>query len=126
MSIEKAVSDVTKGYEDNTTFVRQQHAGLIATLVAEIEAKGGFDAIRDHFESVTGEAVGSLGADAANQLEDYDDQESAITSVEDWISENVSNAGTEANVVCAVWGYGPEQAAADIRAELARVSAPRV
>jgi len=123
MSTDSVVERVTQGYGEEVAKIAAEHAGLVAALAAEVDAVG-FDELRGFFEYVTGEAVGNLGADASNSIEDEEEQDNAIRAVEDWISENVSNTGTEANVACAFWYYGPEKAPQEIRARLSTSPAP--
>lgn len=119
--VREALADF-KGYIANT---KANQAPLLATLTAEVEAVG-MDKLDDYFSDVIDETRGHIAARAANRIESPSGQEDAIGQIEDWFSSNISDQGAEDAVVCAIWGYGAEQATTDIRNEIAKVSVPSV
>jgi len=123
-AVDKVVAEVTGDYAGYTANVLKANAELIATIVAEIEAKGGLDAVSDFFYDVTDEIKDKLGSEAADLLDRPADKNEARNRIDAWVADNIANAGTEANVVAATWGYGPKQVVEDIRAELAKVTSP--
>jgi hypothetical protein len=121
MNIDEIVSETIADFKIDIEVVRSGNIDLVSELVAEVDGAG-FEKLTDYFFDVADETKGHLGSKAANRIEDTTDQESAISAVEGWFTENISNAGSEMSILCALWGYGAEQAAAAIRTEISNLT----
>lgn len=123
MTVNDAVKQVTENYERRVAQFVEAHGKFIAEVVAEVDAVG-MDALSDFFYDIADEVKEGLGADASNFFESEAEQEDAIGEVEQWVADNVSNAGAEANVLAAIWSRNMN-AVDDIRAELAALAKPK-
>ena len=93
----------------------RDHGPLILQLSKEIEDAGGIDVISDATFEATDGIKGLVSTGAANACEKAADQEEAIGICEGWVAENVANAGTDANVIAFLVGYGVDEGARLIR-----------
>lgn len=94
--------------------LKAENKQLIDLLTAEVTSAGE-DLSSDIFYDITDELKGKLGSMAANLLEYTDEQDVAISRAENWVAENVANAGIEDGITAAIWLNGPELAATVIR-----------
>ena len=77
-----------------------------ANIIREICVKVGKLAEAAHWELID-EMKGVLGSEAANNSTDSEqDQENAISSAEEWVSNNCSSGGLEEDVSMALWLRG--------------------
>jgi len=114
------VENVISEFKGDIKHAKNAYSDLVEALTSEVDAVG-FDKLEDYFLDVIDKARGHVASKAANQLDSSADQQAAITQVESWFSENVSNEGSEIAVLCAIWGYSNVQAAGDIRDAIAAV-----
>lgn len=120
IDIDRLVQNATGDFQDSLANTRSLHADLLAALTSEVEAVG-LDKLDDYFMDAIDEARGHIASSVANGIEEPGAQEDAISQIEKWFSDNISDQGAEIAVLCAIWGYGPEQGAGDIRREIASI-----
>jgi hypothetical protein len=118
--VDGIVQNAIANFQGDLATSKSRHSDLVDALTSEVEDVG-LDALDDYFMDVLDEARGNVASKAANRIEEPKGQEEAITQIENWFSNNISDQGAEIAVLCAIWGYGPEQAAGDIRSEIANI-----
>lgn len=123
IDVDKIVRSTVTDFRYHLDNTKALYADLVATLTSEVEEVG-MDSLDDYFMDVIDETRGHIASKAANKLEGAADQENAISQVENWFSDNISDQGAEIAVVCAIWGYGPERAPDEIRVEIANLANP--
>lgn len=124
MTSEDIVSETIRDFNAAIADVKSNNGAIVGSLAAEIDAVG-MDHLTDYFADVIDDMKGHFGANAANLLERDEDQEDAISSIENWFANNVSGQGSEIAVMCAIWAYGEDKATTDIRSEIAAAAANR-
>lgn len=124
--VSEVVDDVVAGYRRYTDAFREERADeveSVATVVDEI----GYDNLSEYFLDLMDELREDLSFRASSRFEDEDDQEEAISSVEQWVSDNVSNQGSNEAVLAAFYLRGisrSDDIVNEIRSVLAKTAAP--
>lgn len=99
---------VTTDFESNYSVFKATHTELIASIADAIDAKGVSETFSEFHYDLASNLKGILGAQAANASSDVaDEQEEAISSAEQWVTDNISNgADTKDTVALALWLNG--------------------
>lgn len=99
-------SELEKILLDNESFINEASARL--------------DIFDEKVEEMRDEAIdglkSALGANASNEFEDEADQDEAISMAEEWVADNISNAGFEKVLASILWAEGLEKGCAVINA----------
>jgi hypothetical protein len=96
---------------------KTENEGLISDLKTAIEER--LDEVDGVLDDYAADLKTSLGADAANNAGDDEvAQESAISEVGEWVSDNVSNGSLEDRIAVVLWIDGCETGEATLRKHL--------
>jgi hypothetical protein len=104
-SIEEVVAGVVADYRQYTDSFKEERADEVEGLAMAIDEIG-YDRLSDYFLDLMDELRDDLAPKAANQFESNDDQEAAISAIEEWVSDNVSNQGAHEAVLAAFYLKG--------------------
>ncbi len=109
-SIEEAVADVTAGYRQYTDSFREERADDVEGIAMAIDEIG-YDRLSDYFLDLMDELRDDLAPKAANEFESEEDQEAAISAVEGWVSDHISNQGSHEAALAALYLRGINKSA---------------
>lgn len=115
--LETVISEVRKQMQADFGVIRTKHAELVGELAAEVDAVG-VDNCSDDIWDEWDKACDHYAAIASNQLADVWDRQTAITAVEEEMSELINRDTAADFAVIAIWGYGIEKGADAVRSAL--------
>lgn len=99
-----------EGFAEAFEVFKSRNTALIASFEAFIAEKFEGSEIEqemdEYLDDCASEIKGRLGSDAANQVGTEEDQETAITVAEEWITDNISNRGMSERIAAAIMEQG--------------------
>ena len=122
MSALDAANQAISGYLSSITDIQSRASDVISELdllLSQHESPR----IDKFLDDQSAQLKDFLGADAANFCSDDDDeQDAAISLCEEWVAENVSNAGMTARILCALDVNGVEDGVSMIKRAVANLN----
>jgi len=100
--IEEAVQDVVGDYSRWTKAFQNEHADKVEGLTSVIDGIG-YENLGDDFFDLMDDFRGDLAARAANRFEKEQDQEAAISAVEEWFADNITNSSSSDVALAALY-----------------------
>jgi hypothetical protein len=103
--IDEAVQDVVGDYSRWTKAFQNEHADKVDGLAAVIDGIG-YENLGDDFFDLMDDFRGDFAARAANRFEKEQDQEAAISAVEEWFTDNITNSSSSDVALAALYYQG--------------------
>lgn len=104
-SAEEAVAEVVAEFRKFTEAFEADHESEINRITSAIDEIG-YDAAGDYLADLMDDLRGVLGSEAANLLDDEEEQEAAISAAEEWVGDNVANQGSREAALAALFLNG--------------------
>jgi hypothetical protein len=117
-SVEEVVAEAVAEYRKYTESFDEERGDEVEGLAMAIDEIG-YDRLSDYFLDMMDELRGNLFIGVSNQFETDEEQESALSAIEEWVSDNVSNQGSHEAALAAFYLNGinrSEAILAEIRA----------
>ena len=118
----RSAQSVIDGFKADFAKAKIEHAELIAQFKSISPAEG--DSLVAFYADLIDELKSSLGADAANQEAEEEDQDTAISDCEEWVSAELSGKLDESVALCLCM-YGPREGSERLYALVRPAQTPR-